>query len=610
MEIPQKNQKDPRPRTGDGSSDLSKSQVEAALKSAAEALPQRYVVKTGDQQSVLTCLEAPNIGVYIKAGLSISSAAAHKAASGTIYLDGVAQCEPFLDHEKFVYNLDHHYGCVRAFTLSTCEQALVMIMKGLNLRDREWKVFANDPDLDTILAIWLLFNHLRIDQKGPIYKRFLISLVRLEGIIDSLGLELRELSALPPEYLQKTQRVIDFLRSEEIRLKKDKLWGEIDFSEYTAAVLHKIDKIIYKSSDFSDFTGIDELARAELTDNRIAVVVESDTGIYELENHLNKLYGNRLGVVFLQKAPDTYTLRRMDPFMPVDLTGVYRRLNLIDPAVKFRTEGNMWGGSGDIGGSPRATGTKLTPEQIVQACRDAFRKPTLLRQSFRFLSAGGIGAGIVALSVLISFLISPSSLPGGYIIRNPDHVFMVNMLLITVVCLTFLSHRKPWLFGLIAPLGKDWWLVLPATVLAGFAGGIWLPAEAALRHPSYQYLIYMLLVMPVVSELLFRSLIHGLLAENNRIQTHQSPWFISWPVTGSAMLNTCFFAYLLYHSSHFQGFPVVDAKRLFAAFALALAAGVVRERSQSVLPACLFHIITATCVAAASYAIAGFTSPF
>lgn len=608
MQISQKNQKDPQ--SNDRSSDLSRSQVEAALKSAAEGLPQRYVVKTADQQSVLTCLEAPNIGVYIKAGLTISNTAARKAASGTIYLDGVAQCEPFMDHEKYVYNLDHHHGCVRAFTLSTCEQALVMIMKGLGLRDREWKVYANEPDLDTILAIWLLFNHMRLDQKGPIYKRFLISLVRLEGIIDSLGLELRELSALPAEYLQKTQRVIDFLRSEEIRIKKDGLWEEIDFAEYTASILHKIDKIVYKSSDFSDFTGIEELARAELTDNRIAVVVESDTGIYELENHLNKLYGNRLGMVILQKAPDTYTLRLMDLFMPADLTGVYNRLNLIDPAVKFRTEGNMWGGSADIGGSPRATGTKLNPEQIVQACRDAFRKPSLSRQTIRFLSAAGVAAGIVALSAAIAFLLSsakplPASLSGGFF-QNPDHTLILSLILLTVPCLVLLSHRKPWLFGLIAPVGKDWWIVLPAFVLAGFAGGVWLPAGAPAPRPSYADLIFTLFAMPVASELLFRSLVHGILAEHTPIQTHHSPWFFSWPATAAALINTCFFAYLLYQSRHLENFVIGDSKRLFAVFALALAAGIVRERSQSVLPVCLFHILAAVSVVFGSYAMAGF----
>jgi hypothetical protein len=42
--------------------------------------------------------------------------------------------EPFMDLEKQIYNFDHHEGCKRPFTLSTCEQVLVMILKGMDLR--------------------------------------------------------------------------------------------------------------------------------------------------------------------------------------------------------------------------------------------------------------------------------------------------------------------------------------------------------------------------------------------------------------------------------------------------------------------------------------------
>jgi hypothetical protein len=151
-------------------------------------IPERYVVKEIGGSRALTCLEAPNLSVNITRGFSVSASNARKAPPGTIYLDGCAQSEPFLDHEKKIYNLDHHEGCVRAFTLSTCEQVLVMILKGLDLREREWKVYANEPDMDTILAVWLIFNHLRISRKEPLHIRFLYALVRLEGVIDALGL--------------------------------------------------------------------------------------------------------------------------------------------------------------------------------------------------------------------------------------------------------------------------------------------------------------------------------------------------------------------------------------------------------------------------------------
>ena len=94
--------------------------------------PQRYVIKDSNAGRILNCLEAPNVAVHIETGLSVSASAARKSSPGTIYLDGAAQCEPFMDHEKHIYNFDHHEGCLRPFTLSTCEQVLIMILKGRN----------------------------------------------------------------------------------------------------------------------------------------------------------------------------------------------------------------------------------------------------------------------------------------------------------------------------------------------------------------------------------------------------------------------------------------------------------------------------------------------
>ncbi|MGW8181814.1 MAG: hypothetical protein ACWGQW_24050, partial [bacterium] len=125
-------------------------------------LPERYVIREDQDEYFLLCREAPNLRVYVRRGLSVSASSASKYESGTIFLDGAAQGPPFLDSEGDIYNLDHHEGCIRFFTLSTCEQAYILLRKGLNLREREWNVFANDPDLDTVLAIWLLLNHKRI----------------------------------------------------------------------------------------------------------------------------------------------------------------------------------------------------------------------------------------------------------------------------------------------------------------------------------------------------------------------------------------------------------------------------------------------------------------
>jgi hypothetical protein len=381
--------------SGDNSS--SEDELQASL-FPIRSLPERYTIMDRDNKRILICIEAPNIGVQVEAGLTVSSSTARKSPPRTIYLDGVAQSEPFMDLEKQIYNFDHHEKCMRPFTLSTCEQVLVMILKRMDLRGRDWRVFANEPDLDTILAIWLILNHVRIQQKEFGGLNRLCALVRLEGIIDSHGLEMTALSGLPPKPLMNIKKMIDYLRAEEVDLKTKGIWKENDFLEYTALILHKVDRIIYKSEELDDVKEVKELARVELGNNRIAVVVETQLGIFELEPYLNRLYGEGLGLVILKKEEGTYTLRSWDPFMPGDLNAVYKILNFIDPAVRGRADGNKWGGSADIGGSPRESGTKLTPKNIAKACRDAFQKPDPGTNVIRFIRSLTITSAIIGIS--------------------------------------------------------------------------------------------------------------------------------------------------------------------------------------------------------------------
>ena len=156
----------------------------------AADLPNRYSIRAKGEERVLVCSESPTISVRIKPGMSVSAVAALKAPSGTIYLDGAAQGGPFLNNEKDLLNLDHHEGCVRAFTLATCEQAMVAVRRGLDLQKRDWVVWANEPDLDTLLAIWILFNHMRLNDEDPEIRTRVMPLVRLEGTIDVHGLEM------------------------------------------------------------------------------------------------------------------------------------------------------------------------------------------------------------------------------------------------------------------------------------------------------------------------------------------------------------------------------------------------------------------------------------
>lgn len=571
---------------------------------AGAPLPHRYVIKDSTNDTrILTCLEAPNIAVQVEAGLTVSGSAARKSPAGTIYLDGVAQSEPFMDHEKQIYNFDHHEGCLRPFTLSTCEQVMVMILKGLDLRSREWRVFANEPDLDTILAIWLLLNHQRIQQKESGRLQFLYTLVRLEGVIDSHGLEMTEISGLPVELLKKTRKVIDFLRAEEIDLKKKGMWEEKDRLEHTATILQKIDRIIYRSHDFADFKELKELARVDLGVGRIAVIVEADQGIYELEPHLHKVYGETLGLAALKKAEGHYTLRRMDPFMPGDLNDVYPILNYIDPDVRCRTNSHQWGGSGDIGGSPRGISTKLSAGEIAQACRDAFQNPGKAAYLIHFFYAMATVCAIIGAAAISNFYLSASSWLGDTaaagLVSKTYFSFFVALIFFTAAGLFLISRTRLWRFGIGLPTGKIWWIFLPLIVLTAMARGVYFP-DAVFRSLNFnQIVIYFFIIIPLASELLFRGLAHGMLASGVTVQSCNSRRLFSYPAIASAILYAAFVTCLMLLPAIFKGTLQAHsmAETAFAALAFGLANGIVRERSHSIFPAIVFHAIALAAVA-------------
>jgi hypothetical protein len=581
---------------------VSEEEPKTGLPSVVGNLPERYIITERDNKRLLICLEAPNIGVIVEAGLTASASAARKSPPCTIYLDGVAQSEPFMDLEKQIYNFDHHEGCARPFTLATCEQVLVMILKGMDLRAKDWRVFANDPDLDTVLSIWLILNHVRIQQKEFDGLNRLCALIRLEGIIDSHGLEMTALTGLPPKPLMKTQKMIDYLRTEEVDLKSKGAWQANDFLEYTALILHKVDRIIYKSEELYDLKDVKELDRVEIGNNRIAVIVETRIGIYEIEPYLDRLYGESLGLVILKKEEGTYTLRRRDPFMPGDLNVVYKILNFMDPAVRGRPDGNRWGGSADIGGSPRGNGgTKLKPKQIARACRDALKKPRPGGDVIRFIRSLVIASGIIAISALCtSYLSSHSWLSrsiAGDLFSKSDFIFFASVIFFTVLCLSIFARRRPWQFGLAAPVGMSWWILLPFVFFSVIGIGIYFPYRGMRLFSTSETAVYLVIAIPLASELLFRSLTHGILLNPNNIQSSRRR-YLSYPSVAAASLYSGFMAFLLLFPDYLQnGFQAKEtAECLVAALVLGLSTGAVRERSQSVFPAILFHILGITAI--------------
>ena len=579
---------DPRNSTDDGA---PLNQQNSPPEPGAVEFPDRYSIREEGEQRELRCSESPTLSVKIDRGMAVPSGAARKAQPGTIYLDGAAEGGPFLDVERAVFNLDHHEGCVRSFTLATCEQALVLIRKGMDLQTRDWTIHANDPDLDTILAIWLMLNHMRINDVDPEIRNKIVPFVRLQGSIDAHGLEMQELCGFPAELRASVLAQLEQWRSKEVTLKKEGKWQEINFLEYAAEVLRAIDAIIYSSHHFEGVIEVKEMARVDIGNKQLAIVCQGDIGIYEVESQLRRLHGKRLGVIILKSGRKTYTLRQVETFLPATLENAYPKLNLIDPAAGTRRSGNRWGGSAEIGGSPRATGTALTPREIADAIGEAYRGPTKV-QRLRSLATGILGNVAIMVAAMMStyYLAGPHD-PSGSLerfSREQAGTYAGVLGGLTVLLLLFAMRSGRKLFGLCRPAGSDWLLLLPGTLLGGAAGGAWIfdialiPPQTLLQHHWTDWAA--LLTFPVVAELLFRSLLHGILAQRFATQYSGGPWFLSWPVFISSVF------YALWSLPRFLPFfsPGLEST-LAAALLFGISSGMARERSESALPCLLMH---------------------
>jgi hypothetical protein len=510
---------------------------------------------------VLVCLEAPTLQVRIDSGACTSAVAARSAPPGTIFLDGAAQGEPFVDPVRDVYNLDHHEGCVRAFTLATCEQAMVLLRRGLDLRRRDFTVHANGVDLDTVLAIWVLLNHLRLGgAAGTRVRERILPLLRLEGNIDALGLGCEDLCALPEPLLEETRSALASLLERE-RAAKAGGFGR-DALSFVAAQLRAIDRIAYAGEVPLTPLEIEELARAELAGLGVAVVCRADGGVYEVERELRRLHGERLALLVLQKDANTYSLRAASPAAAARLDRIYAWLNHTDPGSGGSFAENRWGGAGEIGGSPRQRGTRLSPAAIAATCRAACAPWSAAARVRRVL---GVALGSAA---LLAFAAVAALLP-----ELAAESALALFVCAGLACLAGGRRAAGW-YGLRSPHGLAGWALLPVALAAAAAGGVWLPAGLPLAlDPSGAGALAALLASALGLELIFRGLAPaGLL-----------PAFHGRARGLSVVLPAALYAATLAALPAAAPAPGGPLGAACAALAFGLAAGLARQRAESLL---------------------------
>jgi hypothetical protein len=284
----------------------------------------------------------------------------------SIALDGYVKGPPrFLIQGPYA-NFNHHEGVARIATRSTCAQVYYYIRLGLldsfqKNAEPNASVYINDVDQDVCLSCWLLKNSDKLE--GLRFDNVLVQLILFEDILDASA------GAYP----------INPANPQIHRLA----WI---YEPYTRA---RADGSIYSMSK-KEMKGI---LRSVCT--RIDAAIDGHGGEIKLDTRYKKMGGGPGWQLIFEEGPyartklfsekvkayvalvgnreDTYayTIGKMSPFVLFPLKRIYGALN---EAEGLSSQDNCWGGSTIIGGSPRKTGSHLSPEQVQNVINNCIKK--------------------------------------------------------------------------------------------------------------------------------------------------------------------------------------------------------------------------------------------
>jgi membrane protease YdiL (CAAX protease family) len=554
-----------------------------SLAKTQKMLPKRYSTREEGKDRFLKCVESPNLSVFVDRKFCISGTAARKYPECTLFLDGAAKGEPFMDVQRKIYNLDHHEGCVRPFTLATCEQAMILILKGLDLSVGDWSIYANEPDLDTILAIWVIMNHTRLAGEDSVIRQKVMPLLRLEGIIDSHGLDMKSFTGFPDSLQESTLKQIESIRGSEMEFKKEGIWGSMDELEYVVMQLKAIDELFYSSRDFVGIGKIEELFRIKIGEEKIAIACKSDEGIYETEEILKKNHGARLGLIFLQKDEKNYTVRQVDPFLPTSMKRLFHRLNLMDPHANAS---HNWAGAEEIGGSPRGVGTGLNVNEIKKICSWVYNKRTTSEKFHTILKAAGTAVVVFLIAYFSTmFLVNDWD---SWLFNPSDNVyapvyFHGGIMVLASIRMIFDRGHPSKFFGFSRPGGWCWMALFPVVLLTSFFFGM-VPV-LHLEGNDVLWSFTLVFIGPVAWEFLFRGVLWGIMQDQFHTMSHRGSWFLSVPNMTTTLISA--FAMVLFFQigqKDIHGFHVSIWLSMAVCLIFSLCMGIARERSESLLP--------------------------
>ncbi len=274
----------------------------------------------------------------------------------SVALDGYVHEGPRFDQDRVIVNFNHHEGVDRLATRATCAQVLMAIRQGMFARFRnedgpQANVYVNDCDEDVCTSWFLLNNHHMVEgTMNPMINR----LVSMEDALDSTAGAYPYPVDLPA--LKELAWVFEPYR--QFRAS-----GRLDARDPNSfrSIITDVENRILQHVTGRGKSVLSLDTRYDLIGGGNGWAMVKEVGPYARTAMFSDGIKAYVSVRERSDGNWTYTIGKLSPFIPFDLLKLTEVLNKTDEAV---TENNRWGGGDNIMGSPRATGSLLSPENL------------------------------------------------------------------------------------------------------------------------------------------------------------------------------------------------------------------------------------------------------
>ncbi len=280
-----------------------------------------------------------------------------KSPPGSIAIDGYVYGPVQWDPLRKILNLNHHEGCDRLTTRCTAAQANILIRSGLMRALEgagELHLWMNDCDEDVTATVWSFQNAHRVETtSNPILNR----IINVEDLLDTTAGAYGFSPQMPA--IMENNWVFE-------HYKIARLNGALarrDPVEFRSIIDAGCDRISRTLAGGGEKLELD--VRYEVIDTGTGWSMVREIGF----NARIGMYANGINAFVAAKALGnsryTYSIGRRSIFIPFPVTEILSTLDEHEGDTV-----NHWGGGDTIGGSPRATGSRITPIEVKQIIED------------------------------------------------------------------------------------------------------------------------------------------------------------------------------------------------------------------------------------------------